>query len=180
MRVKRLTTMFVLGLAVALAYATRRRRGAPPRRAVPTGTGVTPAEIDPTTLGRPDETAELFVEAISEWSLDADAFASDDVSPGENARPDVYDDPRAARGSGDLYGVHVPPAVEHHLPDDDHAQAEGENWLEHLEARSAELGPEPEHVLDMSDDSDSHAGHHKTATSDTPVADHGSGGPRGL
>jgi hypothetical protein len=137
MRVKRLTTWLVLGVAVALAYAARRRRGAPRRRAVPVTPSARPvgpwgspaeAEIDPTALGLGDEAGEVF----------------------------VLDD------------------------DDDEAQAEGENWLEHLQASAAELGPEPERVLDMSDDADPHAGHHKTETRDTPVADHGAAGPRGL
>ena len=66
------------------------------------------------------------------------------------------------------------------LPDDDQTHDVGENWLEHLEHTAAELGPEPERVLDMSDESDHAPLHHKSATSDTPVADHGSGGPRGL
>jgi hypothetical protein len=42
MRVKRLTTWLVLGVAVALAYSMRRRRGAPPRRAVPTAPSARP------------------------------------------------------------------------------------------------------------------------------------------
>jgi hypothetical protein len=206
MRVRKLTTWLVLGIAVALAYAARRRRGVPPRRAVPAaGARGTPAEVDPTTLGRGDEVGELFVEAIAGWELDpeadlevevtepspgaragarldpnANADANPDASLGEPSRVDVYGDRRAARGGGDLYGVHVTPAVDRELPDDDQAQAEGESWLEHLGASAAELGPEPELVLDMGDDSDPHAGHHKTETSDTPVADHGSGGPRGL
>lgn len=177
MRVKRLTTWLVLGISVALAYTARRRRGGPRRRAVPAvpvpaGAREAPAasaEIDASALGRGDEAGDVFVEAIAEWD-----------EPGGAARADVYRDRRAARGAGDLYGVHVATAADRELPDDDQAQAEGENWLEHLETTSAELGPEPEHAIDVIDDSDPHPGHHKTATRDTPVADRGSGGPRGL
>jgi hypothetical protein len=147
MRVRRLTTWLVLGIAVALAYAARRRRGAPWRRAVPTGVRGTPEEIDASTLGRGDLTDEEFVEAIAEWAPAAD----DD---------DSADEPL----------------------DEDHAEIEGEHWLEHLEARSAELGPEPERAIEPEhaiEDAGRPARHRRTATSDTPVADHGSGGPRG-
>ena len=95
-------------------------------------------------------------------------------------RADVYGHRRAPLGSGDLYEVHVVTAGDRDLLDDDLAQGEGENWLERLEASAAEIGPEPEHELDIVDDSDLHAGHHKTDVSDTPVADRGSAGPRGL
>src|SRR5690242_4337156 len=48
MRVKRLTTWLVLGIAVALAYAARRRHGIRSRRAVPAGAADTSAaERDP-------------------------------------------------------------------------------------------------------------------------------------
>ncbi len=186
MRVKRLTTWLVLGVAVALAYSVRRRRGGPHRRAVPAAPPAPPeprapfddpvglwdgsAEVDPAVIARTDEVASMFVEAIAEGDGGSELdLGVTEATPGD-----------AARGAGDLYGGHVTPAVDRELPDDDEAQAEGENWLEHLQASSAELGPEPERVLDMSDDSDPHAGHHKTETRDTPVADHGAAGPRGL
>ena len=135
MRVKRLTTWLVLGVAVALAYAVRRRRGAPHRRAVPA-----------TPSARP----------VGPWDVFVEAFAQEDAG----AEPLSQD-----------ISVHA---------DDDEAQAEGESWLEHLQASAVELGPEPEHVLDMMDDADPHAGPHETETRDTPVADHGAAGPRGL
>jgi len=81
---------------------------------------------------------------------------------------------------GDLYGVHTPPAAapfESVESQDD----EGRNWLEALEADSTENGPQAEHVIDVTDDSDTdNPGHHKTDTRDRPVADKGSGGPAGL
>lgn len=176
MRVKRLTTWLVLGIAVALAYAARRRHGARSRRAVPAGAADTSAaECDPDLTVRFGEEDEELFEAISEWD-------DLEVSLGAEADPGLahYGDDRALLGSGELYGVHVPSAVDRDLPDDDRAQAEGENWLEELEASAGEMGPEPEHELDVIDDSDPHAGHHKTMTGDTPVADHGAAGPRGL
>lgn len=204
MRVKRLTTWLVLGLAVALAYALRgggrgrgRRRRAPRRWIVPSpAPRTTPAQVDGGALGRPDVEGELFVEALSDGALDpagdldvgltepglgdGEAYGVPDVDPGEPSRAERYGSRRAGLGGGDLYGVHVVPAVDRDLPDSDRSFDDGETWLEHLETTSAELGAEPEHVLDMSDDSDPRGGHHKSATSDTPVADHGSGGPRGL
>ena len=196
MRVKRLTTWLVLG--IALAYAARRRGRAGQRRAVPQAPRVptTPAQIDGTTLCRPDLEGEMFIEAIAEWDLvpdpDLDVAVADpmagrvDLDPdtisddlGEPARAGAYGE-RRAHGSGDLYGVHVMPGIDTALPDDDQTHDVGESWLEHLEHTAVELGPEPERVLDMADESDHAPRRHKSATSDTPVADHGSGGPRGL
>lgn len=172
--------------------------------------GATPDQVDPTTLGRPDESADMFVEAIAAWDLEptpdldvevadpaderragapagsrvephpyADAGVDDPAFLGDSARAGVYGD-RAARGGGDLYGVHVTAAADRELPDDDLAQEEGESWLERLETSATESGPEPEQMIDINEDTDPRAGHHRTATSDTPVADLGSGGPRGL
>jgi hypothetical protein len=135
MRVRRLTTWLVLGIAVALAYAVRRHRGAPRRRAAPASEE---EELEAIALGRGDLAGESFVEAIAEWD------------------PELDDDP-----AGEPL-------------DEDHAEIEGEHWLEHLEARAAELGPAPEHAIEPEP-----ARHRRTATSDTPVADRGSGGPRG-
>jgi hypothetical protein len=195
MRVKRLTTWLVLG--IALAYAARRRGRAGQRRAVPAIPRVptTPAQIDGSTLGRPDMEGEMFVESIAAWDpdpdldvgvadpiagrVDLDPDTISDDSLGEPARPGAYGE-RRAHGSGDLYGVHVAPGMDADLPDDDQTHDMGENWLEHLGHTAAELGPEPERVLDMADESDHAPRRHKSATSDTPVADHGSGGPRGL
>lgn len=108
------------------------------------------------------------------------AALDEDIPPGASARADIYGD-RAALGDGDLYGVHVAAAADRELPDDDRAFDEGENWLEALEASAAEIGPDdPARPLDMLDESDRGGGRRRGATSDTPVADLGSGGPRGL
>jgi hypothetical protein len=78
MRVRRLTTWLVLGMAVALAYAARQRRGPPQRRAVP---AVPPA---PGARGMPAEDA------------------SPDGVLGEASRAEAYGDRRASLGGGDL------------------------------------------------------------------------------
>ncbi|MDB4958451.1 MAG: hypothetical protein JWO36_6020 [Myxococcales bacterium] len=94
--------------------------------------------------------------------------------------------PEVPKDVGDLYGVHAVQAEDTELaaPEDQDSFQDstlGENWLEALETKSAEGGPEPEHVIDVVDDSDAdHPTHHKTDTRDRPVADKGSGGPGGL
>src|SRR5690606_18788956 len=59
-----------------------------------------------------------------------------------------------AEDTGDLYGVHIPPAAD---PDMDKTEDQesfldaeaGETWLETLEKKTAEYGAEPEHQLDV-------------------------------
>jgi hypothetical protein len=85
------------------------------------------------------------------------------------------------RDAGELYGVHTPPAVDHDRPDDDRAFDEGQNWLVALETSAVENGPEPERELDdIVDDEDVLRPPHASDRRDTPVADHGAGGRRGL
>jgi hypothetical protein len=87
----------------------------------------------------------------------------------------------ASRDAGDLYGGHTPPALDPDLPDDDLAAAEGQTWIEALETSAIENGAEPERELDaIVDDEDVWRPPHASRTRDTPVADHGSGGRRGL
>ena len=180
MRARRFTTWLVLGIAVTLAYVVRRSRRAAWRHAAP------PAQEAAPPAGAP--AAEPEVSAVpADLDLDRVASAIDEVGgmhveelgdAAESAA--IYGDRRAARGSGELYDLHLPPAADREVADDDQAQGEGQNWLERLETSTAELGPEPERELDIIDDSDPHPGHHKTDTDDTPVADRGSAGPRGL
>lgn len=76
----------------------------------------------------------------------------------------------------DLYGVHTPKAADRNIPENDRAFDEGENWIEALEQRAAEGGPEPEHSVAVVDENDEPPrGDHR----DRPVADRGSGGDRG-
>jgi hypothetical protein len=81
--------------------------------------------------------------------------------------------------TGDLYGIHTPPAEDKTHPDDDVAMREGLNWIEALQADSVEGGTEPERELEMADDADLDRPPHPTDTRDIPVADRGSGGPAG-
>jgi hypothetical protein len=84
-----------------------------------------------------------------------------------------------ATDSGELYGMHVPRAQDTALVDDDRAFEEGQNWLEAMETSAAEGGPVPEAELNIIDDQDD-ASTAATLRSDRPIADFGSGGPRGL
>jgi hypothetical protein len=87
----------------------------------------------------------------------------------------------ACRDAGDLYGAHTQVAVDRDHPDDDHANDEGQNWIEALEASAIENGAEPECELDaIVDDEEVLRPPHASHTRDTPVADLGSGGRRGL
>ena len=90
-------------------------------------------------------------------------------------------DAASRRDSGDLYGVHTLPASDREHPDDDRAFEEGQNWLEALETSAIEGGAEPEQELsEIVDDADLFRAPHATSGRDTPVADYGSGGRRGL
>lgn len=88
---------------------------------------------------------------------------------------------RSAHDTGDLYGVHTPPAVDRTHGNDEQTMDEGQNWIEALESSAIENGAEPEQELDdIVDDDDIYASPHPTDTRDTPVADRGSGGPGGI
>ncbi|MGN6108639.1 MAG: hypothetical protein ACTHU0_26270 [Kofleriaceae bacterium] len=126
------------------------------------------------------EAAEDLAEVEADIDETATQVDEDSLGIDESDSPQTYEDPRAARGSGELYDVHVVDAVDRELPDDDRSFDEGEHWLEHLEASSGEYGPTPEHVLDIVDESDPHDQTHSTDTRDIPIADRGSAGPRGL
>ena len=88
----------------------------------------------------------------------------------------------AADDTGDLYGVHSPrPAEKLEDGDDAYDDSElGENWIETLGKKAAEIGAEAEQELDVVDDSDSQRGHSSTDRRDRPVADKGSGGEGGM
>ena len=79
---------------------------------------------------------------------------------------------------GELYGVHTPVALDRDIPDGDTSFEVGENWIESLQASATEFGPEPEEDLDVEDDAD--VPPHPSDRRDTPVADHGAAGRRGL
>jgi hypothetical protein len=139
-----------------------------------------------------DEVSELQV-----MPLDVDALSQEDVEAAQDlavlesdidettsAEPDdVIElvDPARLRDAGELYGVHTLPALDRAHPDDDRAFDEGQNWVEALETSAIENGPEPERTLDaIVDDEDLLSPPHRSDMRDRPVADHGSGGRRGL
>ena len=99
----------------------------------------------------------------------------DQLAYGEDALPDEDSDNVTARDHSDPYGIHIPPAADDTLVDDDSMFATGENWVESLETRAAEIGPLPEHELDIIDGDDGAP----PSNQDRPIADRGSGGPRG-
>jgi len=196
MRFAKFSTWLFLGGALLLLRARRRHSAA--RRAADAMPVLDDDEPVPVIEGI-DEAGELYVDEVSvDAQSRADAEAADDLAQlvGEDEdevvineaslgldrpwSPEPYHNPRAARGSGELYDVHVVEAEDKALPDEDTAYGEGENWFEHLEASAGEYGPKPEQVLDVVDDSDEHGGTPATDTRDIPVADRGSAGPRGL
>lgn len=89
--------------------------------------------------------------------------------------------PPRPRDAGELYGAHTPPALDREHPDDDRAFDDGQNWVEALETSAIENGPGPERALDdVVDDEDILRPPHRSDVRDRPIADHGSGGRRGL
>ena len=176
---------------------TRRQRRAR-TKVNPSGTLPRPsvADLDPTDPTQElDELGEFHIELAVEAQPSAEAQEELDVA-GEEAEAEAYEDDPAARDeaeasagerdTGDLYGVHVPPAADTELgagEDQDSFQDAmlGETFFEALEQHAAEGGATPEHELDIVDDSDvDHPTHHATESGDRPVADKGSGGPAGV
>lgn len=143
---------------------------------------VTPLEVD--VLSNEDIEAaqdlaglEAEIEEIGEIE-EIEEIAREDDAATELVEVEVV---AASRDAGDLYGAHTPVAVDRELPDDDHANNEGQNWIEALETSAIENGAEPERELDaIVDDEDVLRPPHASHTRDTPVADLGSGGRRGL
>ena len=191
---------------LALGYAARayiRSKNFQRAREAVRGNDLTPDPRDP-VQGFADltdlEVASLDVDALSsedieaakdlavlERELDDVALATDvglidfdadlaDADLGERVDLDLI-----ATDAGDLYGGHTPIAVDRDHPDDDHAQADGSSWLEALETSAIENGAEPERPLDdIVDDEELLRGPHPSIRRDTPVADYGAGGRRGL
>lgn len=141
-------------------------------------------EAQPSAEAEADiEGAAIIASADEPEEIDEEAIELD--TPDETTA-DAY--AAVAEDTGDLYGVHIPPAAD---PDMDKTEDQesfidseaGETWLETLEKKTAEYGAEPERQIDVVDDSDEHIehrGHHATESGDPPVADKGSGGEGGL
>jgi hypothetical protein len=172
MRLRHVITPLAVGLAVRALIRHRRTRAAhhapqaSPRRA--------DAEAAEDLAGLE---VELETEAASAAETDDEAAERDsEIIPGV---PVV--EPGRRGDDAELYGAHTPAAADRDHPDDDQAFNDGQNWLEALATSAVESGPEPERDLtDIVDDEDVLAPPHASAARDTPVADHGSGGRRGL
>lgn len=186
MRPRYILTSVAVGLA---ARALIRRRRA--HRAAAARAELAPDPDDPVqNFNEPPELqAEPFdVDAVSQSDAAAaqdlaalEVDIDDDTSGDDAAITAIEEPPARPRDAGDLYGAHTPRAVDRNHPDDDRAFATGANWIEALEASAVENGPEPERELDdIVDDEDILDPPHASDTRDTPVADHGAGGRRGL
>ena len=182
MRLRHVITPLALGLAARAVIRHRRaRRSAARFDAFAADPGdpvqaledaaelqVMPLEVD--AVSRADveaaqDLASLEVELDAISRRDAAEFAEAQVRP---------------RDAGELYGAHTPAAVDRDLPDDDRAFATGQNWIEALETSAIEGGAAPECELEIVDDEDVLSPPHASTARDTPVADHGAGGRRGL
>jgi hypothetical protein len=190
MRLRNLISVLALGLVARVVYRYRRDQ-----RDALRGPSRGSFAADP---GDPvqslDETVELGGDplAVDAMSL-ADIESAQDLAALEievdriAGQDDVQvemvslDDLEIARDGGDLYGVHTPAAVDRVHPDDDVAFVHGQNWVEALETSAIENGAEPEQELsEIADDEDLFRVPHASLSRDTPIADFGSGGRRGL
>ena len=148
-----------------------------------------PDDISPEIYVAPDPNDPVQgiddVDPFQEEELEVDARSVDDLAEegihpidpeGElDEVPTLRETPRYPQ---DLYGLHTPVAAARDVRDDDSTMQTGENWVEALEATSAENGPLPEALVDIVDDED--FDHLPTDNRDIPIADRGSAGPRGL
>lgn len=208
MRLRHVITPLAIGLAARALIRHRRTRAAhhaphaSPRRVDDAADDA----IDPRDpVQGLDSAVELEAEPLAVDAIPvADAEAAEDLA-GLEVELDTDADPAAEtadeaaerdteimsgvpvvepgrRGDdGELYGAHTPAAADRDHPDDDQAFGDGQNWLEALETSAIESGPEPERDLaDIIDDEDVLAPPHASGARDIPVADHGSGGRRGL
>jgi hypothetical protein len=146
-----------------------------------------------------DEVVELQVMPLEVDALSIeDAEAAQDLAGLESEIDQVAGDDAelvdvdvdASRDAGDLYGARVPAATEpvkSTHPDEREAAEgqswDGQNWIEALETSVIEDAAAPERALafdDPGDDDDRFRPQHPADRRDTPVADHGSGGRRGV
>jgi hypothetical protein len=197
MRLMKLSKWLVLGGAAATAaLLLRPRRGSAtaPTANEPNVFPRADVEIDPDDPVQGfDEASELRVEPLDfDAQSDADVEAGQDLASFETDLDQAsldLDTPaetdldariaaEAGHGTGELYGVHTPPAVDRDLPDDREAMDQGENWLEALQESATEHGAAPEREIDVVDEVDEPP--HPSDDRDIPVADRGSAGPGGL
>ena len=187
MRLSTLPKLLLLGGAVALVLGKRRSaRSAREPNVIPDSMDIDPA--DP--VQGLDEAGAMHLQDLdidaqvtAEYEIAQDLSSVDyDEAAVELDTPSLTD-LDAIQGSitsddGELYGVYTPRAVDRNLPDGDSSYEAGENWIEALQASAVENGAEPETEIDVVDDA--YDPPHPSDTRDTPVADRGSGGPRGL
>jgi hypothetical protein len=190
MRLRTLIKVLALGLAArAITRYVRDRRAAlrgpardsfAPDPADPVQGLDAVLELDAEPLDL-DAQSRADIEAAQDLAgleIEVDRIAGDDDAQVEMVN---IDDLAIVRDGGELYGVHTPAAVDRTHPDDDQAFAEGQTWIEALETSAIENGAEPEQELsEIVDDEDLLRAPHASLGRDTPVADHGSGGRRGL
>lgn len=185
----RLRTLFkLLALGLSAGAISQLLRG---RRTTPTD-DLAPDPSDP--VQRFDDASDMNVDTLA-----VDAMSTDDIEAAQDlagleadldrvVRDDEIavelvdiDDVAPVRDGGDLYGAHTPAAVDRVHPDNDQSFVDGQNWIEALETSAIENGAEPEQELsDIVDDEDLLRAPHPSLGRDTPVADFGSGGRRGL
>jgi hypothetical protein len=192
MRLRTLITALALGLTARAVLRHRRARG------VRNDDRARRANSFASDPGDPvqgfDEVSELQitpleVDALSVYDVEAAQDLAglesdvDRIAGDDDAAIELVDVEFAgsARDAGDLYGAHTPMAAERNLPDDEAAADDGQTWFEALETSAIENGAQPERELDdIVDDEDVLRPPHPSDRRDTPVADFGSGGPRGL
>ena len=188
MRLSTLPKLLLLGGAIALILGKRRssrsaRAGAP--NVIPDSMDLDPA--DPVQglgeLAAMDlEELDLDAQVAAEFEIAQDLASIDYEAAIERDTPSQTDYDAIAGSitgdDGELYGVHTPRAVDRNLPDGDTSYDDGENWVEALQASAVENGAEPEREIDVVEDLFDPPP--RSDTRDIPVADRGSGGPRGL
>jgi hypothetical protein len=190
MRLRTLIKVLALGLAARAAIRHLRDRDAALRRT--TRDSFTPDPADP--VQGFDDVVEL---GVGPLDLDAQSLADveaaqdllglqievDRIAGEDDAQIELVDidDLAIAHEGGELYGAHTPTSVDRPRPDDDQALAEGQSWLEALETSAIENGAEAgQELSEFDDDDDLFRAPHRALGRDTPIADLGSGGRRGL
>ncbi|HEX5064111.1 MAG TPA: hypothetical protein VFV99_32265 [Kofleriaceae bacterium] len=142
-------------------------------------------DLDLGVEAQPHAEADALIDAAIDEAEGGEAEEEDELEARSRDEAEV---PMKDKDTGDLYGVHQPPATDRQLDKTANQEVfldadQGENWLETLGHKSVEYGPETEHQVDVIDDSDEHLdhrGHHASESGDRPVADKGSGGDGGL
>jgi len=191
MRLIKITKLLLLGgVAAAVVLGKRRSKAAqvrtvfdPPDVIINADPGDPVQGLDEAVPFH-DEDLEVDAQTIVDIAIAQD-LAELEVEPSDlevevpiPPTSSVHERARGLKGSGELYGLHFPPALDHDLPDDTAANAKGESWIEALGASATEHGAAVERQIDIVDEQDLDSP--PTDTRDIPVADRGSGGPRGL